>query len=533
MKSNFLLTILHSSLIILHSLDMPQLDQQVARRLTRFYVIALTVIAVLTVSGLLFVEKTINDLNSDGRIVNVAGRQRMLSQRLTKLAVLQTTRIPTADRVSFDSLLTTWATVQGELRTGQLLMEKPYFVRKSARLDTMFRKIEPIFGTIRSGFAVIASPTATETQRQQALGVVLRDEPAYLRQMNEIVFQFDAESNGRVRGLERVEWVLGIATLLTVLLEGLFIFRPVVRHTRSIIRRLTDSEENLQQTNRQLAIANKELATANWRLRLAQDDLMKATDEKYRLQRAEDTVRSAALLEGQEDERRRFARELHDGIGQMLTGLKLHAGKLKMTTTDDPKQRQRLEDLTGMVQDIIQTTRHISHNLMPSVLGDFGLSAALNLLAEQTAQSSGISVQFTETNGSTGPEGDKQAAIRLAPLAEIGLYRIAQEALHNAVKHARASAINVTIQHEKSPRVQHRITLTIRDNGSGFLVKRPRIEPGQLTTANGLDNMRTRAHLLGATLTITSKLKKGTTILVKLLIDVSRKDTKTQREQDL
>ncbi len=497
---------------------MQHLDQQVSDRLTRFYVIALTVIAVLTVSGLVFVKKTINDHNSDGRVLNVAGRQRMLSQRLTKLSVLQTARIPGTDRVSFDSLLTTWGDVHQQLRTGQLLMEQPYTVRKSGALDTMFRRIDPVFRAVRSGFIVIANPATTEAQRRQALGVVLRDEPAYLRQMDDIVFRFDAESNGRVRDLERVEWVLGIATLLTVLLEGLFIFRPVVRHTRSIIRRLTDSEDALQNTNRQLAASNHELASANWRLRMAQDELMKATDEKYRLQRAEDTVRSAALLEGQEDERRRFARELHDGIGQMLTGLKLHAGKLKLTTTDDPRLRQRLEDLTGMVQDIIQTTRHISHNLMPSVLGDFGLSAALNLLADQTAQSSGISVTFTETNDITGQEGAKQTAIRLTPVAEIGLYRIAQEAVHNAVKHAQASAILVTIQHEKPQRTQHRISLTIKDNGIGFVIKRPSIEPGQLTTASGLDNMRTRAHLLGATLTINSKLKKGTTLSVKLVV---------------
>lgn len=497
---------------------MQHLDQQVSRRLTRFYVMALTVIAVLTVSGLLFVKKTINNHNSDGRVLNVAGRQRMLSQRLTKLAVLQIARMPNADRMSFDSLLHTWADVHQQLRRGQLLMEQPYIVRKSGALDTMFRRIDPVFGAIHNGFMVIANPATTDRQRRQALGVVLRDEPAYLRQMDDIVFRFDAESNERVRDLERVEWILGLSTLLTVLLEGLFIFRPVVRHTRSIIRRLIDSEDTLQETNRQVAARNHELATANWRLRVAQDDLLKATNEKYRLQRVEDTVRSAALLEGQEDERRRFARELHDGIGQMLTGLKLHAGKLKRTTTDDPKLRQRLDDLTGMIQDIIQTTRHISHNLMPSVLGDFGLSAALHLLIEQTAQSSGIVVQFTETGNGTRRDNPEKKPVRLAPATEIGLYRIAQEALHNAVKHAHASAIQVTLRYEESQHEQCCITLTVKDNGNGFVVKRPRIETGQLNTAHGLDNMRTRAYLLGAKLTISSKLKKGTRLSVDLTL---------------
>lgn len=476
---------------------MSQLDQQVARRLTRFYVIALTILAVLTVSGLLFIKDTINNHYDDSRVLNVAGRQRMLSQRLTKLSLLKVEGVSATDNVHFDSLLTTWSTSHLQLREGTLQMEKAYAVRKSAVIDSMFTRIDPAFESIRQSFVRIDAPQTSPAQKQQALQVILRDEPAYLRQMNDIVFRFDAESFGRVRYLERVEWILGITTLLVVLIEGLFIFRPVVRHTRNTIRKLTESEEALQLVNEQLETANRTLAVTNRKLTDTQTDLLRITEEKYQLQRKEDTIRSAALLEGQEEERRRFARELHDGIGQMLTGLKLQAGSIRKGPFTDEKQRMRFEDLSTLIQDTIQATRQVSHNLMPSVLGDFGLGAALQLLAQQSTQSSGIPVSY---------EGD-DTDLRLSPATSIGLYRIGQEALNNAIKHAAPNAIQIQLKHTR----QH-VVLTVDDNGRGFTAPAAHHIP----STKGLDNIRTRVRLLNGELRISSKLKKGTKIWVKL-----------------
>lgn len=298
---------------------MNPLDQQVARRLTRFYGLPLTLIAGLTVSGLLLVNHTIRRHYADGRVLNVTGRQRMLSQRLTKLALLRISGLPAADTVPFPVLLRTWRTNHAQLRTGTLRMEKPYGVQKSPPLDSMLTRIEPVFRTIYRNYLRIGNPSSSPAGQRAALAVVLRAEPAYLRQMDAIVFRFDAESFDRVKALERTEWLLATATLLTVLLEGLFVFRPVVRHTRRVVRRLTESETALQRANEQLATSNDTLAVTNAELVRTQAELLRAHDEKHRLQLAEDRVRSAALLEGQEEERRRFARELHDGIGQMLT----------------------------------------------------------------------------------------------------------------------------------------------------------------------------------------------------------------------
>lgn len=478
---------------------MNPIDQQVARRLTRFYVLALTLIAGLTISGLLLVDQTISNHYDDSRVVNVAGRQRMLSQRLTKLALLRLAGMPAADTVPFPALLRTWKANHAQLRAGTLYMEKPYGVRKSPPLDSMLTRLEPVFQSIYQNFVRLSQPGRSPVEQWAAVEVVLREEPAYLRQMDAIVFQFDAESFARVRGLKRMEWLLGAATLLTVLMEGLFVFRPVVRHTRRVVRRLTESETALREANEQLATSNNNLAVSNAEVVRTQAELLRAHDEKHRLQRTKDLVRSAALLEGQEEERRRFARELHDGIGQMLTGLKLHAGTIRKNPLPDEKQRRRVEDVCDLVQDIIQTTRQISHNLMPSVLGDFGLESALQLLVDQTAQSSAIAIRFDGTGRGN----------RLPPATEIGLYRIAQEALNNAVKHAQARLIWVCLQHTSDY-----LILTVTDDGRGFTPARR--NPANQTVSNGLENMRTRTRLLNGTLALTSKPGKGTSVSVKL-----------------
>ncbi|MEZ0485525.1 ATP-binding protein [Fibrella aquatica] len=481
-----------------------QVDEQVARRLTRFYVLALSVLALLAVSGIVLVRRTLNEHYDDGRVLNVAGRQRMLSQRLTKLALLHSLNVRASDQTPADSLLRTWTESHRQLRNGTLLMEKAYTVPKSPILDSMFALIDPVFQRMHNGLTHVMQPGKPSDKQQAALQVVLANEPAYLKQMNAIVFQFDAESVARVRSLERTEWFLGLATLLTLLLEGLFIFRPVVNYTKLIIRQLSRSEENLQATNNTLTVANQTLTDTR-------QQLVQAIQDKHRLQRAEDTVRSAALLEGQEEERRRFARELHDGIGQMLTGLKLQAGTLKKASFTDEKHRRRAENLCELVGDIIQTTRQISHNLMPSVLSDFGLGAALQLLADQTAYSTGLIIQCSIPDPTL-----TQPPKRLNPAVEIGLYRIAQEAINNAVKHASAKHIWLTLQEDDEV-----VAISIDDDGHGFTP--PFIDNGltlavnpTLTGRNGIDTMRTRARLLNGTLTIQSAPGKGTSIITTI-----------------
>jgi signal transduction histidine kinase len=333
-------------------------------------------------------------------------------------------------------------------------------------------------------------------QKQAALLVILDKEPSFLRQMDAIVFRFYAESLQRVQYLECIEWILTLATLVVLILEGVFVFRPVVNYTKQVIRMLSESEG-------QLKITNEKLADANRKLVMTQKKLLKTNEEKYQLQLAEEIVRTAALLEGQEEERKRFARELHDGIGQMLTGLKLHVEKLRQVPFENDKQRQRVEQLRSLLQDTIQNTRQVAYNLMPSVLSDFGLEAALKLMVEQTVSSSGMSIECRGAG----------AMVRLTTVQEIGLYRIAQEALNNAVKHSEATDIKVIMQLNSSG-----IILIVMDDGKGFDRRKMNKRSDHSQIHHGLENIRTRVRLLNGTLEIASKVNKGTKIEVKLLI---------------
>jgi len=473
---------------------MQKLESQVADRLTRYYIVALTLVAVLTVSGLFLIRRTINNLNHDSRVVNVAGRQRMLSQRLTKLAILQTEKLQTSDSVGIDSLLNIWKTSHEQLLQGKIKMESEFVVLKSDSIKEMYRDLEPVFQTIYNNLRIISDQDVSDLRKKEALDTVLKTEPLFLSQMEKIVFQFDTESFRRIKILEQIEWILDIITLLVLLAEGILIFRPVVNTTRRVVRLLAESEDAVK-------LANDKLKVTNAQLLRAQDDLVRSEEEKYQLQLAEDRVRTAALIEGQEEERKRFALELHDGIGQMLTGLKLHAEKLKQVQFADEKQRQRFDKLVSLIQDTIQTTRQVSYNLMPSVLSDFGLSAALNLLCEQTGELTSVKVKY---------EGTKDRIILSRPM-EIGLYRIAQEALNNAIKHAGSDNIKIKLEQK-----QNHILLEIEDDGKGFLISNLKNKSESYLSQNGIENIRTRTQLLNGEMKIISKVDAGTKLVINL-----------------
>ncbi|MCF0073873.1 ATP-binding protein [Dyadobacter sp. CY261] len=474
---------------------MERLDKRVAGSLTRFYVVALCVVALLTMSGLFLIRRTIRNLNHDSRVVNVAGRQRMLSQRLTKLAILRINGLAHKDSVDFDSLLQLWKNSNENLVSRKLQVGQGVVTWKSPPLDTMFRELAPIFNRIYTNLRIIHHDSSGISEKQQALAEVLESEPEFLHRMDRIVFQFDKESYERLENLERIEWILDLMTILVLIAEGLLIFRPVVNTTRRVVRMLTESEDALQLSNQKLKEANSQLVET-------QRELLRLEEEKYEMQLAEDRVRAGALIEGQEEERKRFALELHDGIGQMLTGLKLHAEKLKAVQFHDEKNQKRFDQLVVFIQDIIQTTRQISFNLMPSVLSDFGLASALKLLCQQTAEVSGIRILF---------EGETGARIPMARPMEIGLYRIAQEALNNAVKHANADQIKIKLEQSKN-----RIVLEIADDGKGFLISNLKSEEGQFLTRNGMENIRTRTQLLNGQIEIISKVDSGTKLVVQV-----------------
>ncbi|MGH6885835.1 MAG: sensor histidine kinase, partial [Geminicoccales bacterium] len=193
--------------------------------------------------------------------------------------------------------------------------------------------------------------------------------------------------------------------------------------------------------------------------------------------------------EALENEAKRIAHALHDEAGQLLASV--HIAIADVASGLPPPSRARLQEVRRMLHSIETELRNLSHELRPTVLDRLGLLPALQFLGESVAKRAGIRI---EVRG--------EEASRLPSVVEIALYRIAQEALNNVVRHARASAASIELQ--VGP---ERVSCAIRDNGVGFAPDRMRNRDGL-----GLTGISERLQALGGTLHIASKPKRGTTL---------------------
>jgi signal transduction histidine kinase len=228
-------------------------------------------------------------------------------------------------------------------------------------------------------------------------------------------------------------------------------------------------------------------------LRLAEQFALRASIAVDLSQRvARDALRR--VVEGQEVERRRLARELHDETGQALTSILLGLRAAEDAAGPD-EARKAVSDLRELVVGTLQDVRRLAVQLRPKALDDFGLAAALERLAETFAETSGVRV-------------DLEARLRderLPAEVETTLYRIVQEALTNIVKHAGASTVSILLGRRDGS-----ATLVIEDDGQGFVLDQAR--PDGL----GLIGMQERVALHAGRLTIESTPGTGTTLAVEV-----------------
>lgn len=206
---------------------------------------------------------------------------------------------------------------------------------------------------------------------------------------------------------------------------------------------------------------------------------------------------SQAMLEGEEQERRRLARDLHDGLGGMLAGAKINlSGQLENPPSDG--QRANLRKVIGQLDNSVTELRRIAHNMMPENLLNFGLKTALKDLCETLmTNSTKIDFQAFEIDGPI-PEQ-----------TQITIYRIVQEMLANAIRHAQATKI--LLQCSKNG---HMFFITQEDNGKGFELNSAHAENG-----TGLNNIRNRVGFLKGKMEIESTINEGTIINIELHVD--------------
>lgn len=203
-----------------------------------------------------------------------------------------------------------------------------------------------------------------------------------------------------------------------------------------------------------------------------------------------------AALESQENERRRVAGDLHDSIGAMLSTIRVSLiTYAKRNKADD----ENILESKKMLDDTIESVRRISRDLMPSTLEKFGLTQAVKEMCERFQSTSSLPIIFEE-QGETPTLGKNR---------ELMIFRIVQELLNNALKHAEASFIKVTFSNSED------LQVLVEDNGKGFNAQEHK---NDRTSGKGLGlfNIENRARLVGATVDFDAPTVQGSKVIIKV-----------------
>lgn len=592
-------------------------------RLGTWYILALSIIATVIIIGQLLIQSHLKDQTDDSRVVNVAGKQRMLSQRISKTILLLQQARP-ADRSALMSelqqALALWKISQDGLLHGNDSLHLPgensaEIVRLFARANEHFL---PMYHSATSVLSAVqlSIPLA---ERQQEIETVLAEGPHFLAGMEAIVFQYDQEARAKVTWLSRLEYGLLFISLLVIVLEIFFIFRPTALHVNQTMNKLVASEkmskqlaneirdlyaslersyEQIAQINQPIenprvfaksdrggnvtfisasfsALSGNEMA-ANKRLcdlfhglenpndwmdelidtvsegkiwqgdirfknrqreecwvnamatpvynangeidelvlmgsditkrKTAEQSINKKTQAEIDKRINQQKFRSVLILEGQEEERKRIAMDIHDGIGQMLTSLKYQVESIDLAMEE--KAIQKLGEIDGLIKQIIKEVRKVTFNLKPTVLGDYGLQAALNVFVTEMAK-------LVETNLVFESEGEVE---RLPQKVEDNIFRITQEAINNAIKYSDAKRVQVSLRQAESE-----VVVEVRDDGKGFDTKKVEERSVNIESGRGLFNMYERSEYINGQLSIQSAPGRGTTVRLAVPVRILTK----------
>ncbi|MBS1512483.1 MAG: hypothetical protein JST86_16685 [Bacteroidetes bacterium] len=204
-----------------------------------------------------------------------------------------------------------------------------------------------------------------------------------------------------------------------------------------------------------------------------------------------------AVLKGEEQERTRLAKDLHDSLGGMLSGIKYSMNSMKGNLILTPETAQAFERSMDMLDSSIKEMRRVAHNMMPEALVKFGLDTALKDFCNDINQSGALKVTY-QSIGVSNTAIDQTAAITI--------YRIVQELINNTMKHAAAKSAIVQVS-----KTNGQISVTVEDDGKGF-------DPVILQSAKGIGwtNIQSRIDFLKGTLDVQSAPGKGTSVHIEL-----------------
>ena len=292
-----------------------------------------------------------------------------------------------------------------------------------------------------------------------------------------------------------IYWIRNNILLLSILVVAVvfiisFVFSK--RITLPLIK-LNDATKHIQEGDLDVSlpkIKNDEIG----QLTNSFNEMAHTLKSKETELQTERNMRITAMIDGQELERQRLSRELHDGLGQSLIALKLMLAAAEGKRHEDTLET--IEQTCIAFDDTINEIRRISNDLMPAVLLEFGLITALKNLCNSIADTTGMNIEFS----SKGQLND------LSQRITIYIFRIIQEALNNMVKHADAS--RATLHIERNPEA---VFAMIQDNGKGIEMPEQPEKGG-----SGIPNMRERVRLLNGNIEFISESGKGTRLNIEI-----------------
>jgi len=578
---------------------------------------ALLLIAASIVIAQILIQKHLDSQLNDSRIINIAGRQRMLSQKLVKESLYLINASPSEQLKTVETIsesnqtfLKSHQNLQDEFNElGNLTQNNPELKTLFNEIDGYHQKIvQSCKGIVK---LQIDNSLSNQDSLQKYILVLKSAEEPFLNKMNEIVFKYDEVSQQKVKALKQKEYILLIISLLILLFEIMFLFKPISIHIKKVIGDLivtkkeaqekaqkieelyvakeaslqelkglnyaldnaalfvsvaqdgsvvhmskkfksllgietsTDEKAYLEELllleggehqaikellkgkRRSIWVGELEVSTKQeqniWlemsiipmnQLRSNQRVLILCTDitkrkesqneidllneERFTEQVNQQKIQASQIVEAQEEERKRIAKDIHDGIGQMLTALKFNIESINAENVEGTAIKvEKLKELLG---SLIKEVRAVTFNLTPPELIDYGIVPTIQKLAERLTSFTGKKIFFENKTDFKG---------RFDSLVETNLYRVVQEAVNNALKYSEANYILVSISHSEQV-----LSIVIDDDGKGFDAEKLMSEKSE--AGMGLFFMKERINYINGRIFINSSKNNGTRITINI-----------------
>lgn len=596
------------------------LDTTTFIRIRKWYLLALAAIALTIIVAQILIQTHLNSQLSDSRVINVAGRQRAFSQKLVKEVLLLKDSFATEEKqhiiTEIEQTLAIWKASHKGLQLGNQEMRLPQ--EKDAEILSLFQDLDPHHkAMVAATEKILSAEKMGSTDFLLQKTILLENERSFLQLMDNIVNKYDARSKAQLQNLKQKEYWLLAFSLLILLLEMLFIFRPLSLQIRKTITKLmqsqaksdtntkkiktllTEKENSLRKlqelnfvidnaalfasarkdgsivfiskkflnllglkkeqlntplsellttdegqqqylkevlkSNRKNNIRNEEIQittasgqqiwldisiipmhqaskqqsililcsdiTERKQNQLKVEQLTQQNFEERMLQKKQ---QASQIVEGQEEERKRIAKDIHDGIGQMLTALKFNIESIDLENIE--KSGDKISYLKDLTADLIKGVRTATFNLTPPELSDHGIFPALHKMTIEISKLTGKTILF---------ENKTEEHIRFDSLAETNIYRVTQEAVNNAIKYAHANYILVTINFKDDI-----LSIVIDDDGKGFDASiLSEVPKNNSEGGMGLFFMKERISYINGRLFINSEEGKGTRVTINYKTD--------------